>query len=130
MPDPARRRGARPATQRSGRTAGPLRLAGLLAVTAVVLLLQALPASAHASFVTSQPAPDTDLAAAPGVVVLEFSEPMIQDLSWVTVTDPTGQQFTARPSDDLTISVDVDSTMQGVYEVEWKTVSPIDSPSW
>lgn len=106
--------------------AAALRLVGVLGVIAVVLLLQALPANAHASFVTSQPAPGTDLAAAPGVVVLDFSEPMIEDLSQVTVTDPTGQQFTARPSDDLKISVDVDSTMQGVYEVDWKTVSPID----
>lgn len=52
---------------------------GLLIVTA----LSSAPAWAHASFVASQPAPGANLAAAPGVVTLRFSEPLIDELSRV-----------------------------------------------
>lgn len=103
-----------------------LRIAVVLVGVLAPLLLVAGAASAHAAFVTSQPAPGSDLAAAPGVVTLRFSEPLIEDLSSVTVTDPLGQQFTGGPTGEREIQVDVDSTAQGAYEIEWKTVSPID----
>lgn len=117
---PARERGCRV----DART--PAAAAWLAALTLLFLLLAAAPASAHASFVASSPEPGADLAAAPGVVTLRFSEPLIDDLSSVTVIDPTGQQFTSGPTGDREIEVDVNSTVQGQYTVEWKTVSPID----
>jgi methionine-rich copper-binding protein CopC/putative copper export protein len=92
----------------------------------VSLTMLAAPAWAHAAFVASQPAPGANLAAAPGVVTLRFSEPLIEDLSRVTVTDPNGQEFSSGPTGERKIAVDVDSTAQGPYTVEWKTVSPID----
>lgn len=100
---------------------------GLVAAGVLLVLLMAgAPAWAHASFVSSQPAPGSDLAAAPGVVRMRFTEPLIRDLSTVTVTDPLGQAFRGNASSDTGMQVDVDSTSPGTYTVEWKTVSPID----
>ena len=100
----------------------------LLAVAAALVLLplSAGPASAHASFVSSQPEPGADLASAPGVVRLRFTEPLIAELSSVTVTDPLGQTFEGGPTSDTQMQVDLDSTAPGSYTVEWKTVSPLD----
>ncbi|MBW3619016.1 MAG: copper resistance protein CopC [Actinobacteria bacterium] len=98
----------------------------LVAAVAGWLTATAAAGWAHASFVSSQPEPGADLAAAPGVVTLEFSEPLIEDLSFATVTDPTGRDFTAGPGGSQDITVDVESTAQGEYRVEWRTVSPID----
>lgn len=112
--------------RRSGGLWHPIRLAVVLVAVLLGLALTSGPASAHAALVASQPEPGTDLAAAPGVVTLRFSEPLIDDLATVTVTDPVGRSFTGGPSGEREITVDVDSTSQGPYEVEWKTVSPID----
>lgn len=117
MPDRARHRMG---------TAVPVLGVGLASLTLLLLLLAAAPASAHAAFVASSPEPGAELVSAPGVVTLRFSEPLIDDLSSATVTDPAGQDFTSGPSGDREIEVDVNSTTQGQYTVEWKTVSPID----
>lgn len=100
----------------------------LLGTAAIVGLLigTTLPASAHAAFVSSQPEPGSQLAAAPGTVRLRFTEPLIDELSSVTVMDPLGQTFRGGPPDERRMEVDVDSTALGSYTVEWKTVSPID----
>ena len=98
----------------------------VLLLVLVGLLATSGPAAAHASFVASQPEPGSSLAAPPGTVTLRFSEPLIEDLSEVSVTDPLGETFTGGPSGDQKITVDVDSTAQGTYAVEWKTVSPLD----
>lgn len=103
-----------------------LRAAALLLGVLASLLVTSTGALAHASFVSSQPAPGSDLAAAPGVVRLRFTEPLIVELSSVTVTDPVGQTFRGGPSSDTEMQVDVNSTAPGSYTVEWKTVSPLD----
>lgn len=103
-----------------------LRLAVIAAGMGWLWVAMALPASAHAALVASQPEAGADLAAAPGVVRLRFTEPLIEALSSVTVTDPVGQTFTGGPTGDRDMQVDVNSTAQGPYTVEWKTVSPID----
>lgn len=90
------------------------------------LLAPPPPAWAHASFVTAQPAAGANLAAAPGVVTLRFSEPLVEELSRVVVTDPDGRQHSGGPTGEQTISVDVESTALGRYDVEWRTVSPVD----
>lgn len=118
------------------RTRDPTAAAGLQAMgarTFVALLLAlgilaATPAAAgaHASFVTSSPEPGADLAAAPSEVTLRFTEPLIEDLSTVTVTDPTGRIFESGPTGEREITVDLTTTVQGEYLVEWKTVSPVD----
>lgn len=55
----------------------------LLGVLASLLLTTA-DAWAHASFVSSQPAPGSDLAAPPGVVRLRFTgSPILDSRTWV-----------------------------------------------
>lgn len=99
-----------------------------MAALAVIglLLATASGAAAHAAFATSQPEPGANLATAPGMVTLRFDEPLIPELSSVTVTDPTGREFTGGPTGEQEVRVDVDSTAQGEYRVEWRTVSPVD----
>ncbi|MBW3579372.1 MAG: copper resistance protein CopC/CopD, partial [Actinobacteria bacterium] len=95
--------------------------------TAVVLLLVAAsPASAHAAFTSSTPEPGTQLAAAPGAVTVRFSEPLNLDLSSLRVTDPDGRVWERTSAGDRKMSASLDTTAQGVYLVEWKTVSPLD----
>lgn len=108
---------------RAGVLAGGLVvLGGLVAL----LVSRAGPAWAHAAIVSSQPEAGSDLAAAPPVVRLRFSEPLIADLSTATVIDPTGQVFASGPTGEREITVDLSTTAQGPYVVEWKTVSPLD----
>ncbi len=66
----------------------------LWAVPAAVLLVALLPvtAEAHASLVSAEPMPGARLGSAPGVVVLDFSEPLDTSLSRVTVTAPGGRR--------------------------------------
>lgn len=103
-----------------------MRTAVVVVCAGVCWLAAAGPVWGHAAFVASQPEPGSSLAAAPGTVRLRFTEPLIQDLSFVAVTDPLGQTFRGGPTADAAMKVDVDSAAPGTYVVEWKTVSPID----
>jgi copper transport protein len=60
------------------------------------------------------------------VVVLTFSEPLIERLSSATVTDPDGRAFRGGPTGEREIRVPVSSNTPGVYDVAWVTVSPVD----
>src|SRR6266542_3697615 len=95
------------------------------AVTLVVIGM-ATPAQAHAIVTSSQPEPGQLLGTAPGVVVLELSEPLNPRLSRATVTDPAGQRFTGGVSGAREIRVSLSTNAQGVYRVEWTTVSTLD----
>lgn len=112
--------------QRGGTCTIGRRVVVVALVVATAWLVAALPAWGHAAFVSSQPEPGADLASAPGVVRLRFTEPMIAELSSVKVTDPLGQTFRGGLSGETAMEVEVDSTARGTYVVEWKTVSPID----
>lgn len=99
----------------------------------IVVLLAALlalvapgSARAHAGFVSSQPEPGSELGSTPGVVSLEFSEPLNEKLSRAMVHAPDGQTFTGLPSGSQAILVPVSTNIQGVYRVEWTTVSTVD----
>ncbi|MGH9013222.1 MAG: copper resistance protein CopC [Acidimicrobiia bacterium] len=92
----------------------------------VILLASAPPARAHAALVSSSPEAGAEVANAPGVVTLTFSEPLISELSRATVTAPDGQQFEGGASARREIRVSLQTTTPGVYEVNWKTVSPVD----
>ncbi|MGH8986662.1 MAG: copper resistance protein CopC [Acidimicrobiia bacterium] len=105
------------------------RIAVIPAVAAVALLWTASPAAAHAALVSSTPEPGSELVNAPGVVTLTFSEPLIDGLSRVTVTTPDGQRFEGGASGQRAMRVDVQTTAPGVYEVGWRTVSPLDGHS-
>ncbi len=98
-------------------------LAGALGV---VLLLAPRPAEAHAAFVSAEPPPGSELASAPGAVVLTFTEPLNVSLSRATVTDPTGSRFDGTASTEREIRVILRTNAPGIYLVEWTTVSTVD----
>ena len=106
------------------RAARRLVAASLLAV--VVLVMTAPAAGAHAAFVSSQPEPGATLTTTPGVVEVEFSEPLIADLSSLVVTDPDGRRWRRSGVGRRSVRASLDTTALGIYEVEWKTVSPVD----
>src|SRR5690349_7892732 len=72
----------------------PARLGALILAAAVLLILPATAASAHAVPDSATPAPGARLGATPGSVVIVFDEPLVARLSSTTVTSPTGQKFT------------------------------------
>jgi copper transport protein len=101
--------------------------AGLLVPLAAVLVLATPgPARAHAGFISSQPEPGSTLGSAPGVVTLEFSEPLNQKLSRASVTAPDGQTFDGVASGNRAVRVPVSTNLPGIYRVEWTTVSTVD----
>ena len=100
-------------------------LLALLAAFAVIVLTP-VPAAAHAGFVSSEPEPGAELGTPPGVVVLEFSEPLNAKLSRATVTGPDGRRFAGTVTGNDEIRISVSSGAQGVYAVEWTTVSTVD----
>jgi len=97
---------------------------GVLATLAVI----AVPgvASAHAVLASTQPQAGARLGTAPGVVVLEFTEPLNQKLSRATVTDPTGRRFTSGVSTGQEIRVSLSTNAPGIYIVQWVSVSTLD----
>lgn len=93
---------------------------------AAAILLQPGTAFAHAAFVSSQPAPGASLSATPGIVVLDFTEPLNRKLSLATVVDPTGRRFGSDPAGEREIRVPLSTNTPGVYTVSWRTVSTVD----
>src|SRR5438128_12468965 len=83
-------------------------------------------ANAHAVVASSQPEAGQRLGTAPGVVVLEFTEPINQKLSRATVTDPTGRAFTRGRIGGQEIRVPMSTNAPGVYTVQWVSVSTLD----
>jgi copper transport protein len=98
----------------------------VVSATAAMLVLSTSPAQAHAALVSSDPEAGASLAVAPGVVRLRFSEPHHLDLSTMSVVDPTGKTWPRSVVGERVMSVSLDTAAQGVYRVEWKTVSPLD----
>src|SRR6266545_4000572 len=97
----------------------------------IILAILAAPAvaSAHAVLASSQPRAGERLGTAPGVVVLEFTEPVNPKLSSATVTDPTGRRFTGGVSEGQEIRVPLSTNASGVYTVDWVSVSTLDGHS-
>ncbi|HEX6538579.1 MAG TPA: copper resistance protein CopC [Candidatus Dormibacteraeota bacterium] len=83
-------------------------------------------ASAHALLISSNPSPGQSLGTGPGVVVLEFSEPLNPRLSSVSVTDPTGRKWSGQVSGAQEMRVPVQTNAQGTYTVDWTSVSITD----
>jgi copper transport protein len=99
----------------------------------VALLMLALvgTAAAHAELVSSNPAADARLAAAPAQVTLVFSEELAPDGNLVTVTDARGAQVdlkdTALDLNDpkrVTLTVSLKAGLgDGSYNVAWQNQS-------
>ncbi|MGH3664993.1 MAG: copper resistance CopC family protein, partial [Egibacteraceae bacterium] len=102
------------------------RILAIVLLALVALVMSPSAAWAHAAFVSSQPEPGSQLTTAPGVVEIEFSEPLIVDLSSLVVTDPDGRRWERTGAAQHAMRASLDTTALGVYEVEWKTVSPVD----
>lgn len=103
------------------------RLAVTLSIAFLAVVAGVAPrAAAHAAFVSSTPEPGSRLTTAPGVVSLRFSEPLIARLSSATVTDPNGRHFEGRVTEERQLEVRLTTTAPGIYQVDWRTVSPLD----
>lgn len=89
------------------------------------------PASAHANLVSSEPAANSELDAAPDRVIIWFTEPLEPSLSSIRVLDSAGQRVDQDNSevDDLNplvMSVGVSDIPDGTYIVAWTNVSTVD----
>lgn len=110
---------------------GDVHLTGRRTVLAAIVALSALvfiptPAQAHAGLVSATPEPGSELAIAPAVVKLSFSEPLNARLSGATVTVPDGQRTEGRVTGLEEISVRLSGNARGVYRVSWSSVSLLD----
>lgn len=104
--------------------AGWLARAGVLALLALVGLMPGV-ARAHATLLTSSPPAGQQLGTAPGVVVLQFSQPLDPRLSQVTVTDPAGTRVAGKAS-GTEARVALATNQPGTYRVAWTAVSTDD----
>jgi len=118
---------------RSGRRRRQLaaRLLGAVATAVVVLVVGVGPAAAHAGLVSASPGPGTGLPAAPGAVVLRFSEPLNRQLSAIAVLDPSGRDVGAGsteavPGDPRAMQRRLGLLRPGSYLVRWTSVSTLD----
>jgi copper transport protein len=104
----------------------------LLFLTILLLgIAMAVPVSAHALLLRSNPLPNAVLATSPAQVELFFSEPVAQGLSSLIVFDQHGLQADQKdmrvdPSDPTRMTVSLPALEAGVYTVSWKAVSATD----
>jgi len=108
------------------RTHKSLRLLLAVALSLTGMSLIPVTALAHASVVASRPAAGDELSTAPGVVGLQFSEPINQRLSRLVVAGPAGNPFPFQVVGPREMQAQVTSTRRGVYAVSWTTVSDVD----
>ncbi len=104
----------------TGRLVG----AGVLALLVLVALVPGV-ARAHATLLSSSPRAGQQLGTAPGVVVLQFSQPLNPRLSRVTVTDPAGTRVAGKAS-GTEARVALATNQPGTYRVAWTAVSTDD----
>src|SRR5690349_17571628 len=105
-------------------------LAAVLALAGVGVL--ASPADAHALLERSYPAAGTSLPRAPHVMLLYFTEAPDPSLSTVSLLDSSGQTLpgvgkpTPAPGNGRELRVRLPRLADGVYTVNWRTVSKVD----
>ena len=118
----------------TGKAHGPRMVGRSLAccmLAFVVMVLPAVPAFAHASFVASTPNPGSGIPQAPGNIVVRFSEPLVLPASRIEVRDAAGATVTSGPTepvigDDRAMQRPLGLLAPGVYTVDWTTLSPLD----
>ena len=91
-----------------------------------VVLATPRPVSAHALLVSSSPGSSETLGTAPGDVVLEFSEALNARLSSAVVIDPSGHRWAGATTSSAEIRLPLETNAQGIYEVDWTSVSLSD----
>jgi copper transport protein len=108
-----------------------LRLGGVLGALAVIVLLPASPAAAHADLVASQPANGAVLAQPPRVVSLRFSEDISARFSSASVVDRAGQpvagtRVDATRGDHRLLVLELPALRAGTYGVAWRVLADDD----
>jgi methionine-rich copper-binding protein CopC len=96
------------------------------AIVAASCLVAVRPPSiaAHAAFVTSRPAPDSDLAAAPALVSVTFSQSVSRSGTAITVIGPDGSTASgATAVNGAVASTAMRAAGSGTYLVRWANVS-------
>ncbi len=106
-------------------TTGTRRFAALL-IAACAALVIPITGSAHALLSASSPPAGAHLGTAPGVVTLDFDQPLNPTLSHATVADPTGRVWTGRVDSAYEIRIPMGTNVSGVYTVDWTSVSTFD----
>jgi len=123
------RRRAHPAEPRSARVSG---IALLVAASAALVVVPALPASAHNYLVSSTPAEDAVVTEQPGTVSLETNDDLleVEDGAVIQVRGPDGRFY----GDGCTAVAGASAETQvvlgapGEYTVGWKVVSTDGHP--
>lgn len=103
-----------------------IRRATVLVPVVVGFLWMPSAAAAHALLASSQPGSGQKLGTAPGVVLLEFTEPINGTLSRAVVIDPAGAPFAGHGTGGPEIRVALTTNVPGVYTVRWSAVSTVD----
>ena len=98
------------------------------AVTLLLLLSGALPASAHAQLRRSTPTAGGIVATAPTEVLVNFNEPLESSFSTVVVRDAVGKRIDKADAhldngDRTTMRVSLPPLTQGIYIVEWRALT-------
>ena len=107
------------------------RIAFVAALIGLALVMASPTAYAHALLRSSDPPDGAQLAKSPSSVVLAFTEDPDTSLSIVHVVDKNGNNVEkgkarAVPGKADELVVDVGSLPNGVYTVNWRTVSRVD----
>jgi copper transport protein len=114
-------------------TRGFRRVAVLAALTVAIVLALASPAFAHATLLTTTPAPGTTYDASPPAVDLRFSEPVEVAIGDIRVFDGKAQRVvTGAPKhpggDGNQVSVSLPELDDGTYVVTWRVISADTHP--
>ena len=88
-------------------------------------------ALAHASFVKSDPAPNSSVPSAPERVTIWFTEPLEPSFSRIQVLATDGSQVdrgdsTPDPNNPTVLSVGLNALPQGTFIVSWQVLSTVD----
>ncbi|THV27695.1 copper resistance CopC/CopD family protein [Glycomyces paridis] len=122
--------GRTPTARRSGSRLAH-RLAWSALATALIGVLWASDASAHAAATKTDPASGAVLQTAPAEVVVEFNEPVTPIDAATGVVAPDGDRAdtgVTRSDDGTAITIAVDSSAEGTYLVSYRVVSDDGHP--
>jgi copper transport protein len=105
------------------------RTIGALVVALFMVVGLAGPASAHNSFVSSDPADGAQLAVVPAQLALTFANPVVLAQLQVDFTDAAGVRsaltgFAHAPAGQTTVLVPMPASASGAVSLRWKLVGP------
>jgi copper resistance protein C len=107
------------------------RMSAALLIAGTVLLAGGMPALAHTSLKSSNPAKGASLPSAPPQITLTFSEPVQVEAGAITVAGPDGTQWTVGPADVTGAVVTAPVTPAGPagqYTINYRVISADGDP--